>query len=91
MYESQENGGLVLGAYDTINNSMVGFLFGFVGFQKNKFYHYSSLLAVYPNYRSSNIGYHLKLVQRQHVLAQGMNLVKWTFDPLANLHLGAVS
>ena len=40
------------------------------------------MLAVKPEYRSSNLGYKLKLAQRERVLAQNINQITWTFDPL---------
>lgn len=92
MVEAQKSGGLVLGAYDNVNNSMVGFLFGFVGFSEGTPIHCSSMMAVLPNYRGQNIGFYLKKEQRLFVLSQGVTLIKWTFDPLesqnAYLNLG---
>jgi predicted GNAT superfamily acetyltransferase len=40
------------------------------------------MAGVAPEHQNRNIGYQLKLAQRDHVLAQGMDLVTWTFDPL---------
>jgi predicted GNAT superfamily acetyltransferase len=33
-------------------------------------------------YQGQQIGYRLKLAQREHVLAQGLDLATWTYDPL---------
>jgi predicted GNAT superfamily acetyltransferase len=59
--------------------------------------HCSHQLGVLPGYQDQNIGYRLKLAQREYVLTQGISLVTWTYDPLEsrnaylNLHkLGAV-
>jgi predicted GNAT superfamily acetyltransferase len=56
------------------------------------------MLAVLPEYRSREIGIRLKFSQREFVLAQGIDLMTWTYDPLqarnANLnlmHLGAIA
>jgi predicted GNAT superfamily acetyltransferase len=54
-------------------------------------------MGVLPAYQGQQIGYRLKLAQREHVLQQGLQLITWTYDPLEsrnaslNLHkLGAV-
>ena len=44
------------------------------------------MLAVKTAYRNFNLGYKLKLAQREAVLAQGINLITWTFDPLQSLN-----
>jgi predicted GNAT superfamily acetyltransferase len=44
------------------------------------------MLAVKPAYRNFNLGYKLKLAQRETVLVQGINLITWTFDPLQSLN-----
>ncbi len=83
---AQKNGGLVLGAFETPPGGaerLIGFVFGFVGLTPDgAAKHCSHLAAVTRAYQSRNVGYHLKLAQREHVLAQGLDLVTWTFDPL---------
>jgi predicted GNAT superfamily acetyltransferase len=82
---AQKNGGVVLGAFDVTSGEgqMVGFVFGFVGLTASgKVKHCSHMAGVAPAYQSHNIGYRLKLAQREHVLGQGMDLLTWTFDPL---------
>jgi predicted GNAT superfamily acetyltransferase len=44
------------------------------------------MLAVKHAYRNFNLGYKLKLAQRDAVLAQGIKLITWTFDPLQSLN-----
>ena len=44
------------------------------------------MLAVKTAYRNFNLGYKLKLAQREAVMAQGINLITWTFDPLQSLN-----
>jgi len=80
-------GGQLIGAFD--GATMVGFVYGFVGFEHGQPIHHSHLLAVKPAYRNHDLGYRLKLAQREAVLAQGIRRVTWTFDPLqsANAHL----
>ena len=91
-----KNGGLLLGAFD--DERLVGFVFGFPGLTSDgKLKHCSHMAGVHPAYRDRGLGYSLKLAQRDHVLAQGIDLITWTFDPLEtrnatlNFHkLGAV-
>jgi predicted GNAT superfamily acetyltransferase len=83
----QKNGGLVLGAFDDDLPAdpvpLIGFVFGFLGRTSTGMVkHCSHMAAVRPAYRDANIGYRLKLAQREHVLAQGLTLITWTFDPL---------
>jgi chorismate synthase len=93
----QRNGGLLLGAFD--GSDLVGFIFGFPGFTAGgRAKHCSHMMGVAPGYQSAGIGYRLKLAQRDFALAQGAELVTWTYDPLEsrnaylNIHkLGAVS
>jgi len=51
--------------------------------------HWSDLLAVRPKYRNSGLGRILKLYQRELVLANGVEEIQWTYDPLVakNAHL----
>lgn len=84
---AQKNGGLVLGAFHTPpggeNEGLVGFVFGFPGLSPGGgVKHCSHMAGVVPAYQNQNLGYRLKLAQREHVLAQGIELVTWTFDPL---------
>ncbi len=91
-----KNGGMVLGAF--AGNEMVGFVFGFPGITaEGKVKHCSHMMGVAPGVQSSGVGYRLKLAQRAFALAQDLDLVTWTYDPLEsrnaylNVHkLGAV-
>ncbi len=88
-----KNGGVILGAFD--GSKMVGFVFSFIGSESQngaiKIKHCSHMLAVLPEYQSRKIGTRLKFAQRDVVLAQNINLMTWTYDPLqalnANLNL----
>ena len=77
-------GGVLLGAFD--RQTLVGFVYGFVAQEDGEIAHHSHMLAVKPAYRNFNLGYKLKLAQREAVLAQGINLISWTFDPLQSLN-----
>ncbi len=80
-------GGQLIGAFDGAR--MIGFVYGFLGLERGTLIHHSHLLAVKPGYRNHDVGYRLKLAQREAVLAQGITRITWTFDPLqsANAHL----
>lgn len=80
-------GGAVVGAWD--GERMVGMALSFVAWGADGAYHHSHLLGVLPAYRRWGVGRRLKMAQRAFVLAQGLNLMTWTFDPLesANAHL----
>lgn len=78
----QKNGGLLLGGYDETGR-MVGFVMGFLGLtKKGKLKHCSHMAGVLPGLQNKNLGYQLKMAQRDFVLKQGLDLVTWTFDPL---------
>jgi predicted GNAT superfamily acetyltransferase len=93
---AQETGGVASGAFE--GDRLVGFVFGMSGVRDGRLIHWSDMLAVLQSYRDRGIGYRLKLHQRELLLANGVELVLWTFDPLVarnaylNLRrLGAVS
>ncbi len=84
----QRSGGLVLGAFDE-RDAMIGCLIGFLGWQGEADHrpkHCSHLMGVREDWRGQGVGHRLKLVQREHALAQGLDLVTWTFDPLESLN-----
>ena len=77
-------GGVLLGAFD--RETLIGFVYGFVSHERGTVSHHSHMLAVKPAYRNSKLGYRLKLAQRERVLAQGITVMTWTFDPLQSLN-----
>lgn len=81
---SKEVGAVLIGAYD--GPSLVGFVYGFPGYENGHVTHHSHMLAVRPAYRNHDLGYQLKLAQRERVLAQGIKRITWTFDPLQSLN-----
>jgi predicted GNAT superfamily acetyltransferase len=86
------HGGVVIGAFD--GDKMVGLVVGFLGADIEspdrvamaRLEHYSHILGVLPEYRSRGLGYALKVAQREAVLAQGVRLITWTYDPLLSLN-----
>jgi predicted GNAT superfamily acetyltransferase len=77
-------GGVLLGAFD--RETLIGFVYGFVSHEHGTVAHHSHMLAVKPAYRNFNLGYKLKLAQRERVLAQGITVMTWTFDLLQSLN-----
>jgi predicted GNAT superfamily acetyltransferase len=85
-----KNGGMVLGAFDDATGQMIGFLFGFLGREAGgPLKLCSQTMGVLKAWRSQGIAEALKQEQRRRVIAQGLPLVTWTFDPLEgpNAHL----
>lgn len=90
-----QNGGVLIGAWD--GSQLVGFVFGFLGTDEGevdrpamtRLKHCSHMLAVLPAYRDQQIGYQLKLAQREAVNQQAVRLITWTYDPIEsrNAHL----
>lgn len=83
---AQKIGGVVLGAFDP-NERLVAFCFGVPALdppnrKKFRLYHHSRMLGVLPEFRNQGVGFRLKLAQREAVLAQGIDRIRWTFDPL---------
>jgi predicted GNAT superfamily acetyltransferase len=76
----KEVGAILIGAFDQYQ--MVGFVFGFPGLEKDRLILHSDMLAVKVAYRSSGLGYRLKLAQRERALAKNIDTITWTFDPL---------
>ena len=81
---TQHAGGIVLGAFEKA--SMIGFAYSFPAFEEGRVSMHSHMLAVKPEYRNIQAGFYLKLVQRERVLAMGLDEITWTFDPLQSLN-----
>ncbi len=89
---TREAGSVWVGAFD--GKQLIGFAFGFLGIENGYPNLHSHMLAVRPAYHDLDLGYKLKLAQRERVLAmriRGLPVeeVTWTFDPLQskNAHL----
>ena len=76
----QDHGGIVLGAFADIH--LAGAVVGFLGWDGAKLYHMSQMLAVRPEYQHHQLGFRLKCLQRDEVLRQGLDEVRWLIDPL---------
>jgi predicted GNAT superfamily acetyltransferase len=60
---------------------MVGFAYAVVGMKHGRAMMWSHMAGVLPEFRGG-LGFRLKLAQRDRALAQGYDLIEWTFDPL---------
>jgi predicted GNAT superfamily acetyltransferase len=73
---------------------MVGFVYGLTGYKDGIPVHWSHMLAVRNEARGLGLGKQLKLYQRELLLARGIKVAFWTYDPLvarnANLNLNAL-
>ena len=79
-----ELGAVLVGAFD--GDRLAGFVFGFPGQKNGRVILHSDMLAVHRDYRSHGLGYQLKLAQRERALANGIDTITWTFDPLQSLN-----
>ena len=77
---SHKIGGQIIGAFD--GDMLAGFVFSVPGTRAGHSYFHSHMLAVREQFRNSGLGRRLKLAQRDDALAQGFELLEWTFDPL---------
>jgi predicted GNAT superfamily acetyltransferase len=73
-------GATLIGAFDATGR-MVGFAYAVIGMKDGRPMQWSHMAGVLPEFRGG-LGYRLKLAQRERALAQGLDLIEWTFDPL---------
>ena len=78
---SRQAGGWTLGAF--VADRMVGFVHSLAGVRaNNEIFVYSHVMAVAKDYQNKGVGARLKWAQREHALADGRKLMKWTWDPM---------
>ena len=80
MIAAREVGAILVGAFD--GSELIGFAYGFPGFEGEHRVIHSDMLAVRETYRDRGVGRALKLAQRDAALARGVDRITWTFDPL---------
>lgn len=73
-------GGQVLGAWS--GNDLVAYTLAYPGVRDHRPYLHSHMLAVAPPWRNAGLGRRMKLRQRELALAEDIELMEWTFDPL---------
>jgi predicted GNAT superfamily acetyltransferase len=74
------SGNVSWGAIDA--DRLVGFVLGWAGVDEGGLHVHSHMLASVPDSRHRGVGEALKLAQRAQALEQGIDRVRWTFDPL---------
>ena len=94
LHAMQHNGAVLLGAFD--GEHLVGFAFGVLGTEDNpnrvdqvaaaRLKIYSVIAGVIPEYQKHDIGFRLKMAQRDFALRIGIRLISWTYDPLESLN-----
>jgi predicted GNAT superfamily acetyltransferase len=76
-----ESGNVPYGAF--AGGELIGYVLGWAGVDPIEGLHlHSHMLAALPDRRHRGVGYALKLAQRAQALDQGIQVVRWTFDPL---------
>lgn len=76
------NSGHVIGAYDGAR--LVGFGLSFLAHDRGagRLYQYSQTVAVAPDAQGRQVGRAVKYGQRDAALADGVDLMRWAFDPM---------
>jgi predicted GNAT superfamily acetyltransferase len=76
---SNQGGGWTLGAF--AGNQLVGFVHHLAAVRGDEIFGYSHMMAVAPAYQNRGVGARLKWAQRARALAEGRELIRWTFEP----------
>ena len=94
LHAMQHSGAVLLGAFD--GDRVVGFTFGVLGTEENpnridqvaaaRLKIYSVIAGVLPEYQQHDVGFRLKMAQRDFALRIGIRLITWTYDPLESLN-----
>lgn len=81
---SVRRGGVLIGVWSGEHSErrLCGFVWSMPAWRDGAPTHWSHMLAVHPEARGDGLGEQLKIAQRERVLARGMDLIEWTFDPL---------
>lgn len=66
---------------ETRPEQLVGFAYAVVGMKNRRPMLWSHMAGVLSEFRGG-LGFRLKLAQRERALAQGYDLIEWTFDPM---------
>jgi predicted GNAT superfamily acetyltransferase len=74
------SGNVPWGAVD--GDELAGFVLGWAGVDEQGLHVHSHMLAAVPDRRHRGVGEALKLAQRAQALDQGIDVMRWTFDPM---------
>jgi predicted GNAT superfamily acetyltransferase len=77
---TKNSGGFILGAF--LDGKLIGFGLSMAGIRGTERFFYSHLTAVLKDFQNHGIGAKLKWAQRDFALAQDVNYIKWTFQPI---------
>lgn len=90
LHAMQDSGAVALGAFD--GERVIGFVFGVLGMESGeekreqaastRLKMYSVIAGVLPEYQKHDVGYKLKMAQRDYAVKLGIRLITWTYDPL---------
>lgn len=85
---TQKVGGVAAGAFDA-GGRLLGFVFGIGGVRDGRPVHWSDMLGVREEVRGLGLGRQLKIYQRERLLANGIQVAYWSYDPLEarNAHI----
>jgi predicted GNAT superfamily acetyltransferase len=64
------------------DGELIGFVLGWAGVDEDGLHVHSHMLATIPDRRHAGVGTALKLAQRAQALGQGIEVMRWTFDPM---------
>ncbi|MFO7661757.1 MAG: hypothetical protein R6X18_04100 [Chloroflexota bacterium] len=94
LHAIQHNGAALLGAFD--GEHLVGFSFAILATENEpgridqvaaaRLKMYSVVTGVLPDYQRHNVGFQLKMAQRDFALRIGIRLITWTYDPLESMN-----
>lgn len=74
------SGNLVWGA--EADGELIGFALGWAGVDDEGLHVHSHMVATLPDRRHAGVGFALKLAQRAAALDRGIDVMRWTFDPM---------
>lgn len=74
-------GAILVGAEDPAGE-LVGYAWGFIGFDAGRVHLHSHMAAVLPAWQGRGVGYAMKLEQRARALDLGLDEIRWTYDPM---------
>lgn len=73
-------GGFSLGAWD--GKRLAGFTLSVPAYINGRPAFYSHMTAIRPEYQSLGLGARMKWVQRERALSEGIDYIRWTFEPV---------
>jgi predicted GNAT superfamily acetyltransferase len=78
-------GGAVIGAFEP-DGTMIGFCYGFAAWRDRRPLFYSHMAGVKGGRQLQEVGFRLKMAQRDAAIAMGYDHAVWTYDPLQSIN-----